>query len=116
MIFKGHYDNITKLLLQEPVRTCIGCGIKRKKSELLRITLSGGGIEFDPRMRLPGRGAYVCPDQECLTKGIGVRPLSRSFRRKIGADAVSALAESVAESGNTGEIISHAINKERQRT
>ena len=50
-----------------PVRTCLGCGGKRPQQELLRFVAGREGhILLDKKGRLPGRGAYCCPDQKCL--------------------------------------------------
>ena len=50
-----------------PVRTCLGCGEKRPQQELLRFVAGREGrILLDKKGRLPGRGAYCCPDQKCL--------------------------------------------------
>ena len=50
-----------------PVRTCLGCGKKRQQQELLRFVAGREGrILLDEKGRLPGRGAYCCPDEKCL--------------------------------------------------
>ena len=51
-----------------PIRTCLGCGVKRLKKELIRVVAEGheGQIAIDEKGRLPGRGAYCCPDEKCL--------------------------------------------------
>lgn len=49
-----------------PVRTCVGCRTARPQDTLLRIARTPEGVRFDPDMRLPGRGAYVCPDPSCV--------------------------------------------------
>lgn len=51
---------------QAPRRTCVGCRTTRAKPELVRIAATPTGVEVDPDHTLPGRGAYVCPDQRCL--------------------------------------------------
>ena len=44
-----------------PIRTCILCGEKLPKSELLRIVRhDDGSVVIDDRVRLKGRGCYVC--------------------------------------------------------
>jgi len=53
---------------QEPVRSCTGCGARRPKRELLRFTVKDGDVVADPHCRLGGRGWYICPDGDCLTK------------------------------------------------
>jgi len=45
-----------------PVRTCVACGAKGAKFDLVRLALDpvDGLIRVDARQQLPGRGAYVC--------------------------------------------------------
>ncbi len=63
-----------------PLRTCIACGIRRSKQELLRLVLSETGeIREDYGMALEGRGAYVCDQPTCRKKLKTHRRLSRVF-------------------------------------
>ena len=67
-----------------PIRTCISCGSKRSKYELIRLIVDKEGVvRRDDKGRLGGRGAYVCPEKECIKKIIS-RPqlLSRALKRK----------------------------------
>ena len=45
--------------MPDPIRTCVACGVKANKAELLRLVLRDGVVARDERQRLPGRGAYV---------------------------------------------------------
>jgi len=64
-----------------PVRTCIGCKKRKKKSSLVRFVYRPGmGIVLDERKRLPGRGAYVCPELECLDKAWKKKAFGRALR------------------------------------
>ena len=50
-----------------PERTCIGCGEKKEKKELIRIVHEPeGSFSIDPSGRKNGRGAYICQHPECL--------------------------------------------------
>lgn len=52
-----------------PMRKCVGCFEMKPKKELVRVVRSPEGeISLDSTSRKPGRGAYVCPDPECLAK------------------------------------------------
>lgn len=45
----------------QPIRTCIACGNRGAKRELLRIVRNRDGtLAVDANGRLPGRGTYVC--------------------------------------------------------
>ncbi len=64
-----------------PLRTCIACGNRRPKQELLRLVLSETGeIREDLRTAFKGRGAYVCNQPSCRNKLKTHRRLSRVFR------------------------------------
>ena len=52
-----------------PMRQCVGCREMRQKKELVRVVKSPEGvISLDFRGKAPGRGAYLCPDLECLKR------------------------------------------------
>jgi predicted RNA-binding protein YlxR (DUF448 family) len=52
---------------REPLRTCVGCRRVRAKRELVRIVRAPNGLLVTDREGA-GRGAYVCPDAECLER------------------------------------------------
>lgn len=50
-----------------PQRTCLGCQAVRPKREMIRIVRTPeGALLVDPTGKKSGRGAYVCPSDECL--------------------------------------------------
>ena len=70
-----------------PLRTCLGCGQKGLKGDLVRIVMVDGVLMVDTERRLPGRGAYICPREECvelLRKKKG--RLSYSLRASMSPD------------------------------
>ena len=67
-----------------PQRTCIGCGIKRNKRELIRVVKDKeGNINIDKTGKANGRGAYLCDNVECLEKAVKSKKLEREFETKI---------------------------------
>ncbi|MGT2464008.1 YlxR family protein [Sinomonas atrocyanea] len=67
----------------QPLRTCIGCRRTAARSELLRLVMDRGDAQrvvVDPRRRLPGRGAWLHPDQACLKQAVKRRAFHRAFR------------------------------------
>ncbi|WP_342787539.1 YlxR family protein [Actinomadura syzygii] len=62
------------------VRTCVGCRVRTVKSDLLRLVVVEDVIVPDPRGRLPGRGAHLHPDPECLELAERRRAFPRAFR------------------------------------
>ena len=67
------------------MRTCIGCGARREKAELVRLVARDGMVEVDAARRAPGRGAYVC-DGRCAQKAAKRRAFGKAFRAKVVAD------------------------------
>ena len=63
-----------------PLRTCIGCRRKGRVIELLRVVAVAGFVIPDPRRRLPGRGAWLHPDQGCLDTAERRRAFGRALR------------------------------------
>ncbi len=65
-------------------RTCIGCGKKTEKTDLIRIVKhKTGSISIDKTGKSEGRGAYICGDKECLEKIIKTNKLGRTFECEI---------------------------------
>lgn len=74
----------------------MACGQKREKGELLRITCRGGELIWDERMRLGGRGVYLCPRRECmeLLRKRRIRDhFLRSLRRSVPPGKVETFVE-----------------------
>ncbi len=67
-----------------PMRQCVGCREMKAKKELVRVVRSPEGeISLDFRGKAPGRGAYVCPQAECLRRAIKSRALERGLDCQI---------------------------------
>ena len=63
-----------------PVRMCSGCGEHKAKKELIRVVRSPEGeISIDFRGKKSGRGAYICPDMECLRRARKARRLEKAL-------------------------------------
>ena len=63
-----------------PMRQCLGCREMKQKRELIRVVRSPeGAISLDSKGKMPGRGAYVCSDPECLKRAVKSKALSRAF-------------------------------------
>ncbi|WP_329789623.1 YlxR family protein [Lentzea sp. DG1S-22] len=75
-----------------PVRTCIGCRTRTLPSELLRVVAVDGSVVPDVHRRLPGRGAWLHFDLECLRNAERRRAFSRALRVQ-GALDVAPLRE-----------------------
>lgn len=67
-----------------PMRKCIGCNESKTKKELVRIVRSPeGDISLDLIGKKSGRGAYICPDAECLKKARKSKRLERIFETTV---------------------------------
>ena len=56
------------MTLKIPVRTCVGCGARRAKSEMLRVGVADYQVRIGGKGKLPGRGCYICQDVSCLER------------------------------------------------
>lgn len=87
-----------------PMRQCTGCQTSRPKRELVRVVHGPDGeISIDPVGKKPGRGAYLCPDPECLKKAQKKKALERSLKVEIPAAVYEALAAQLAGAAGEGE-------------
>lgn len=81
-----------------PMRMCVGCREMKPKRELLRVVKSPEGVvSTDPVGKKPGRGAYVCRSQACLTKAVKTRQLERALEHPIDPSVFEALSASMAD-------------------
>lgn len=76
----------------EPVRTCVGCRRREPRSTLLRVVAGDGVLVADAAARLPGRGAWVHPDERCVEQAVQRRAFTRALRLTGGLDAADLLA------------------------
>lgn len=82
----------------KPQRTCLGCREVKDQQELIRFVCSPEGeVLVDYRHRLPGRGAYACPNRSCLDRILARRQFSRAFHRECAPTEAEMLLKAVAE-------------------
>ena len=90
------------ILKKTPERLCIGCQTVHPKKELVRIVRSPEGVfSVDFKGKMPGRGAYVCPEPGCLKKAVKARAIERALNVPIPAEIYERL-EREMEDGNGG--------------
>lgn len=83
-----------------PQRQCVGCREMKEKRELIRVVRSPEGeIALDFKGKLPGRGAYVCPQEECLRRARKAKALERAFETAIAPEVYEALEKAMVEHG-----------------
>lgn len=67
-----------------PMRQCLGCREMRPKRELIRVVRSPEGeMALDFNGKANGRGAYVCPNPDCLKKAEKSKALERAFSAPV---------------------------------
>lgn len=85
-----------------PQRQCMGCRERKEKRQMIRVVrCTDGEIRLDFSGKLGGRGAYVCPNMECLAKVRKSRGLERSLDTPI-PEAVYDRLEKEMEAANRG--------------
>ena len=83
-----------------PMRQCLGCREMKAKKELIRVVRSPeGGISLDFKGKASGRGAYICPEAQCLKKAIKAKALERALSTQIPPEIYEAL-EKEMEAGD----------------
>ena len=84
-----------------PLRKCTGCQQMKSKKELIRIVKSDDGtFMLDATGKMPGRGAYICPDPDCLFKAQKSKGLERSFKCAVPKDVYEQLKTQLEGMGN----------------
>lgn len=75
-----------------PVRMCVGCQEMKNKKEMIRVIKTPEGtFMLDATGKKNGRGAYVCPSEECLQLARKNKELERSFKQAIPAEVYESL-------------------------
>jgi len=76
-----------------PQRQCMGCRERKAKNDMIRVVRrTDGVVSLDFSGKLNGRGAYICPDPECLKKAQKSKSLERSLEVPIPEEVYSRLA------------------------
>ena len=67
-----------------PQRQCMGCRERKNKRDMIRVVRqTNGEVSLDFSGKLNGRGAYICPNPECLKKARKAKSLDRSLEVTI---------------------------------
>lgn len=87
-----------------PVRRCVGCGEGKPKKELVRIVRTAEGeISVDLTGKKSGRGAYLCPNRDCLAAAQKARRLERALSCQIPPEVYQRLAEEIDQRGEAAD-------------
>jgi predicted RNA-binding protein YlxR (DUF448 family) len=83
-----------------PMRMCVSCRERFAKKDLIRIVASTDGtVQVDPTGRMPGRGAYVCHNPECMKKAVEHSQFDRGLHRKVDPDTIQPQLDKLKEDG-----------------
>lgn len=86
-----------------PMRQCVGCREMKAKKDMIRVIKTTSEEEskteilLDTTGRKNGRGAYICPNSECLNAAIKNKGLERSFKMPIPKDVYEVLTKEMEE-------------------
>lgn len=79
-----------------PQRQCMGCRERKAKKELIRVVRTPeGGVQVDFSGKVNGRGAYLCPNPECLRKAQRIKSLERSLEIAIPEEVYAQLEKEI---------------------
>ena len=75
-----------------PQRQCMGCRERKPKRDMIRVVRgTDGTVSLDFGGKMNGRGAYICPDMDCLKKAIRSKALDRSLEVTIPEQVIDRL-------------------------
>lgn len=81
-----------------PLRKCVGCHEQKTKKQLIRVVKNNQDeIFIDVSGKANGRGAYICPDLECLKKAAKKDALSRALLKKIDSGIYTRLEQDLVD-------------------
>ena len=79
-----------------PQRQCMGCRERKAKREMIRVVRgTDGNVSLDFGGKMNGRGAYICPNPECLKKAQRSKALERSLEVEIPAEVYERLTKEI---------------------
>ncbi|MFL0268273.1 RNase P modulator RnpM [Candidatus Clostridium radicumherbarum] len=83
-----------------PQRMCNGCMEMKPKKELIRVVKNKDNeVSIDLTGKKPGRGAYICKNEECLNKAFKTKRLEKNLEVKISEEIYNKLKEEITYEG-----------------
>ena len=77
----------------------MGCRERKAKRDMIRVVRgTDGTVSLDFGGKVNGRGAYICPDTECLKKAQRSKALERSLEVEIPEAVYARLSAQMEES------------------
>lgn len=89
-----------------PMRKCLGCNENKPKKDLIRVVkTTEGEVLVDFTGKVNGRGAYICPDTNCLEKAIDSKAIFKSLSTGLSPEVVEKIKNDIIKEidnkGNT---------------
>ena len=79
------------------MRQCVGCAEMKSKREMIRVIKTPENeVVLDSTGKKNGRGAYVCPNLECLKKARKSKGIERAFKMAIPNDVYEKLEKEMS--------------------
>jgi uncharacterized protein len=79
-----------------PLRICIGCQEKMPKKELVRVVRSpDGSVVLDLTGKKSGRGAYICPREDCFKKAVKGKRLEKNLQQPISDQLIAEISDAL---------------------
>lgn len=105
------------VLAHVPTRTCVGCRARSSRTALIRLACDTDQndtvqndtgqrtVVVDRFRRLPGRGAWVHPDEACIRSALSPGRLHRALRGpvSVGGDILREALGAAAVEGFAGD-------------
>ena len=71
-----------------PIRTCVACGSKMPKADLIRVSTSSNDVlEVGPTTNPNGRGIYLCHSSKCWDPEFYKNGLEKGLRTVVSDGA-----------------------------
>ena len=78
-----------------PQRKCVGCRKVRPQPELLRLVAEGG--QAVPGRHKPGRGCWLCRDEQCARTAHKTGQIARALKGQAAAPELPRLLQWLTE-------------------
>ena len=75
--------------------TAIGPWAFQANTTLIDVVIPEGIVSIDHKGKAPGRGAYICKSEACLTRAVKQKQLERALETKIDDSVFERLAEEI---------------------
>ena len=81
---------------KSPERMCLGCRTTHLKKDMIRGVRSPDNVySVDMTGKSPGRGAYICRNEECFRRAEREHGFERAFKSKMEAAIYEALRKEI---------------------